>query len=254
MFEWNQLVAIVSMMLGGALGGFASLLFARRTQQVISVDESAKAKQDGPASIPDAVLTGVAAAAVVPLLLAIAATGAQTSLVGQVLKPIGATCASGQSCADFVPSLALLVSFCVAAGAAGRSFVSSLSSYLVRRVTNLEEKTERLATNTEEAREIAQETASDAEAAGTSLAEPAGNARGAAAEALNDDVKKDRIRQALGRTEGRYRRALWSIALESGLYKEDTRRLLEILYDEGAVEKIPSPDDPAIFKYRLKRG
>ncbi|MCW2306980.1 YEATS-associated helix-containing protein [Rhodobium gokarnense] len=129
-FGWNQVVAVTAMVAGGALGGYVSSILAR----FAPVDDP-----DPPAApivtVKESITAGIASAFVVPVFLSVASMGVQESLISNVFQPISSNdceVVNGVNlCRSFLPSLMLLVAFCVVVGASYRAFFASLSRRLL---------------------------------------------------------------------------------------------------------------------------
>ncbi|MBO6918475.1 MAG: hypothetical protein JJ858_08600 [Rhizobiaceae bacterium] len=251
-FAFNQAVALVVILLGGALGGFAGLILLKT-----SGDDDA-----GSSTLPkkrEALLAGMAAALVVPLFLAIASVGnTDNTIIKNVFKPLNCAqtgikdtelnalsdadlkeklsklVSTSEECENFLPSLMLVLAFSLIAGVSYRPFFAGISQRVLRQ---LNEDVQKVKEQIEEAQEEptdgvvqeADETASDAEPV--------------------SDVQNKVLKSLLS---GKYkRRSAGGISSEQGLKRDEVKMELEDLKQQNLVREVPSTKNPGTVRFEL---
>lgn len=247
-FEWNQVIALVVMLAGGALGGYTGLLLLRT---------SADADNNGSAVMKfrQAIAAGVAAALIVPLFLVIASVGNTNDTIiktvfqplvcksigivvdGKVPAPSQSTVySSAQACEKFVPSLTLLLAFSVIIGVSYRPFFAGISQKVLNQLNDdVQDVKDQLASSEEE---VDVPTAKSDEVAADG-ATPLPAEQGQVLQAL---VDKPNVRRSVS-----------AIAADKGLTNEDVMSSLENLVQHGLAESVQSKTTPNSLLFKLNR-
>lgn len=273
MFEQHHFLALIVMAFAGILGASATeILTAKSEPDSGSVANRPPTKAGFRTG--RVVLLGLAAALAVPVFLAVASTGSESTLLAKVF---GA--ATGQETArrpppEFVEKLILLAGFCVIAGFAAQRLFESLAAQLLRRVESSEQnartaretadqaksQTEKLKKETEAAKDEAKK-ALDASAAGAEaalvLSRWAGGAQAMSrpmpvrTAPLSDNEAAEQVLESLRRSAGTSPRTPGLLALEVGVEPDRVQKVLNSLVQQGMVELAPPTFASAEARYAL---
>jgi len=233
----NQLFALIAMLLAGSLGGYAGFILTRLEPSEVVGEVAQKPNITSRESI----FAGIAATFIVPLFLSIAAIGSSDSIIQDVFKPLNDCQTSGgasnNACDKFVPSLMLLVAFCVVVGASYRSFFAGISKRLL---DALNTKVETLNKEIDEQGEEPEPRTLDGEQAPPDM------------EALQEN--ENAVLKALV-AKPRTRRSVAGIVNDNqGMQKLDVKDALSSLVQRGIAEKVESRVNPGSVRYRLDLG
>ncbi|MBB4305448.1 hypothetical protein GGD81_004525 [Rhodobium orientis] len=219
------------MIVAGAIGGYVGAILSR-----LSPPDDADGTALASISVRESAFAGIAAAFVVPVFLAIASMGAQQSLIANVFQPMALDCTGAPDagiCRGFVPSLLLVIAFCIVVGASYRAFFAGISKRLLDalndKVKDLNQEVEKLGEE------------EDVETPTTAKQPP--NAKvlpDDESAVLNALIEKPRTRRAVG-----------AIAMERKMPPPQVEQALSNLVGLGLAEELASTTKPGSKRFRV---
>lgn len=252
LFAINQLVAIVVILLGGALGGYTGLVLLKTTGDEDSESSILPKKRE-------VVSAGMAAALVVPLFLAIVSVGStDNTIIKNVFKPLNCeptgiteielnviadenlktklseVINTPAECEEFLPSLMLVLAFSLIAGVSYRPFFAGISQRLLRQLNeDMHKVKEQIEESQEEPTDgVVQE------------------ADAAAADAEPVSENQNKVLNSLLSSKYK-RRSAGGISSEQGLKRDVVKMELESLKQQNLVKEVPSTKSPGTVRFEL---
>lgn len=250
-FAFNQLVALIVILLGGALGGYTGLVLLKT-----GGDDARSSNLPRKREVLSA---GMAAALVVPLFLAIASVGnTDNTIIKSVFKPLNCEATSitetelnvitdeslkkklsevvrtPVECEDFLPSLMLVLAFSLIAGVSYRPFFAGISQRVLRQLNEDMSKVK------EQIEEVQEEPADNVV--------PELDETDAETQPMTDNQNK--VLKSLLSSKYK-RRSAGGISSEQGLKRDEVKMELEGLKQQDLVNEVPSTKNPGTVRFEL---